>query len=247
MTTSSAASSSSPLRDGIRAVEQASSATDLLLATRALADLLAPSASGAAADQPLDAPDRLEAIGSLVTVLGFNNPGAAVAAVDGLIRCGGTAVEPLLNRLDPRNYGARAWAVRALAGIGDVRGLQLLEEALAEDVGPSVRRAAAAGLGNLKIGDLEISQQASIRGQALAALLAGCGDGEWVVRYAVVVGLEALVQQMQPSPEERSQALEALKGLELSGQEETPVVQLRASLAIARLATSQTPSERETP
>ncbi|MFM7314863.1 MAG: HEAT repeat domain-containing protein, partial [Cyanobium sp.] len=29
--------------------------------------------------------------------------------------------------------------MRALAGIGDVRGLELLEEALATDVGPSVR------------------------------------------------------------------------------------------------------------
>ena len=73
-----------------------------------------------------DASALEEAIATLVQVLGFNNPGAAVAAVDGLIALGSPAVEPLLSRLDPRNYGARAWAVRALAGIGDVRGLELL-------------------------------------------------------------------------------------------------------------------------
>ena len=115
-----------PLRDQIRAVEQAASATDLLLATRALAGRLAE-----VADAPPDGSELEEAIATLVQVLGFNNPGAAVAAVDGLIALGSPAVEPLLNRLDPRNYGARAWAVRALAGIGDVRGLELLELGLA--------------------------------------------------------------------------------------------------------------------
>ena len=43
-------------------------------------------------------------------------PGAALAAVDGLIAIGPEAVPPLLGTLDARNYGARAWAVRALAG-----------------------------------------------------------------------------------------------------------------------------------
>ena len=55
------------------------------------------------------------------------------------------------DNLDGYNYGARAWAVRALAGIGDVRGLEVLEDALAQDIGPSVRRAAARGLGQLQM------------------------------------------------------------------------------------------------
>ncbi|NJO94538.1 MAG: HEAT repeat domain-containing protein, partial [Hydrococcus sp. RM1_1_31] len=63
---------------------------------------------------------RLEAaIPQLITVLGYNNPGAAVAAVEGLIQLGKPAVTPLLELLDGYNYGARAWALRALAGIGD--------------------------------------------------------------------------------------------------------------------------------
>ncbi|MBM5802348.1 MAG: HEAT repeat domain-containing protein, partial [Cyanobacteria bacterium K_DeepCast_35m_m2_023] len=158
----------------IAAVQQAGSALELLRATAALA------ASGDSAAAP-----------TLVEVLGFNNPGAAVAAVDGLIAIGTPAVEPLL-QLDPRNYGARAWAVRALAGIGDVRGLDLLIEALRDDVGPSVRCAAAKGLGSLKLQALDADERAAIEQRCLEALLEGYRDGEWVVRYAVTVGLEGL-------------------------------------------------------
>lgn len=233
---------SSPLHDRIQAVEQATSALALLQATRDLADHLASLASaGEGAGDPADAKAATEpahqtaAIACLVEVLGFNNPGAAVAAVDGLIALGPAAVEPLLQRLDPRNYGARAWAVRALAGIGDVRGLELLEEALASDVGPSVRRAAASGLGNLQLERLEQAQRATVRARALEALVAGGRDGEWVVRYAVAVGLEALVQRMQPSAEESRRAAEALEALCAGEVEDTPVVRLRASMARQRL------------
>ena len=47
-----------------------------------------------------------------------------MASVIGLIRIGKEAVKLHLLTLDTPNYGARAWAVRALAGIGDVRGLR---------------------------------------------------------------------------------------------------------------------------
>jgi len=231
-----------PLRQHIQAVQQAGSALALLEATRALADLLA--SSRIAADEPADTSPHgsdthdnalAAAIACLVEVLGFNNPGAAVAAVDGLIALGPAAVEPLLSRLDPRNYGARAWAVRALAGIGDVRGLELLEEALATDVGPSVRRAAACGLGQLRLEPLDLFQRQQVRGRALEALLAGAGDGEWVVRYAVAVGLEALVRRMDPLPPETRRALTALQALSEAEREEAPVVRLRASMAQQRL------------
>lgn len=221
--------SSVSLADQIRAVEQASSALALLQASRALADQLA---ADPVAD---DRPDREAAIACLVQVLGFNNPGAAVAAVDGLIALGPAAVEPLLSRLDPRNYGARAWAVRALAGIGDVRGLDLLEEALATDVGPSVRRAAASGLGQLRLDPLDADQRLQVRSRALEALVAGAGDGEWVVRYAVAVGLEALVRRMDPLAHESERALGALQALAEPEREEAPVVRLRASMARTRL------------
>lgn len=218
------------LASRVEAVRQAASAEELLAATRALA--------------LSDHGGRVEesAIACLVEVLGFNNPGAAVAAVEGLIRLGPSAVDPLLSRLDPRNYGARAWAVRALAGIGDVRGLALLEEALASDVGPSVRRAAAYGLGRLQLEGLPEVERRAVRGRALQSLLAGCRDGEWVVRYAVAVGLELLARSMGPDPEERRQLGESLAILADPGQEETPVVQLRARLALERIAEPERPT-----
>jgi phycocyanobilin lyase beta subunit len=243
------------LGDQIRAVEQATSALALLQATRALADRLAqerdpaasPAGTGAATPVVADGEADQEelAIRALVEVLGFNNPGAAVAAVDGLIAVGEAAVDPLLQRLDPRNYGARAWAVRALAGIGDIRGLPLLEEALASDVGPSVRRAAACGLGNLRLHTLPDGERPRVRTRALTALVAGGGDGEWVVRYAVAVGLEALVTRMEPLPAERTLALETLEAIAQAELEETPVVRLRARLAHGRLLAS--PSLTVTP
>ena len=213
----------SALTERIRAVREATSAETLLQATRNLAC----SDHGDGADP--------EVIGCLVEVLGFNNPGAAVAAVDGLIQLGPAAVEPLLSRLDPRNYGARAWAVRALAGIGDVRGLELLEEALASDVGPSVRRAAACGLGRLRLTELADEVRDNVRERALCGLLAGCADGEWVVRYAVAVGLESLSQGMGPDASQRRRLVGGLELLCDPLVEKTAVVQLRARLALRRL------------
>ena len=137
-----------PTAELIAAVQGADSSQGLLLATQALAACADPAAAS-----------------TLVEVLGFNNPGAAVAAVDGLIGLGPGAVDALL-QLDPENYGARAWAVRALAGIGDVRGLELLVDALGTDVAASVRRAAAKGLGALRLG---ISSQPAKRRSRPAA------------------------------------------------------------------------------
>lgn len=200
----------------VEAVQRADSALQLLQATQSLAATAHPQAAPC-----------------LVEVLGFNNPGAAVAAVDGLIAIGEPAVATILANLDGHNYGARAWAVRALAGIGDVRGLEVLEEALGHDIGPSVRRAAARGLGQLRLDGLEPQRRQALVGRCLHALVEGCGDGEWVVRYAVVVGLESLAPALEAA--ERQQLLAALAGLNADLPEEVPVVQLRAGLALRRL------------
>ena len=212
----------------IQAVEQADTATALLAATTRLASHLA------GGNPPAPA-----AIAALVQVLGFNNPGAAVAAVDGLIACGETAVAPLLDNLDAHNYGARAWAVRALAGIGDVRGLELLEQALGGDIGPSVRRAAARGLGQLRCGNLPAEERREVQERALTALETAAGDGEWVVRYAVVVGLESLIHDLTPetNSSERDLRERALQTLTLlsNPDQDTTVVPLRANQALGRL------------
>jgi phycocyanobilin lyase beta subunit len=211
----------------VEAVRRADSALGLLNATQALA----------AAGHP-------DGAACLVEVLGFNNPGAAVAAVDGLIAIGVPAVDTILANLDGFNYGARAWTVRALAGIGDVRGLDVLEDALGRDIGPSVRRAAARGLGQLNLEPLVAGERWLIAERCLQALVAGCSDGEWVVRYAVAVGLEALAPALAPKAplivhsangEPLSRLLEALHGLSNNPAEDAPVVRLRACLALQRL------------
>ncbi len=139
------------------------------------------------------------AIPTLVEVLGFNNPGAAVAAVDGLIQIGEPVVPYLLNNLDDYNYGARAWATRVFAGVGDPDALDLLLEAAVSDFSQSVRRSAAKGLGSIKWLKLPSAEIIPAQQKVLNTLLLATEDGEWVVRYAAVVGLEALANTLAES------------------------------------------------
>lgn len=143
-----------------------------------------------------------EAIPTLVEVLGFNNPGAAVAAVDGLIQIGEPVVSYLLANLDDYNYGARAWATRVFAGIGDPVALDLLLEAAISDFSQSVRRAAAKGLGNILWSKLPETERAIAQVRVLDTLILATEDGEWVVRYAAIVGLESLSKTLSNSQPE---------------------------------------------
>lgn len=153
-----------------------------------------------------EAQDRA-AIPTLVEVLGFNNPGAAVAAVDGLIQIGEPVVPYLLNNLDDYNYGARAWATRVFAGIGEPDALDLLLEAAVSDFSQSVRRAAAKGLGSIKWSKLSSAEIIPAQQKVLNTLLLATEDGEWVVRYAAVVGLEALANTLAESQPELLSAI----------------------------------------
>ena len=78
--------------------------------------------------------------------------------------------------------------------------------------------------------------------RCLQALVEGCRDGEWVVRYSVVVGLESLAPALHPDqaegPAAQQRLHEALIGLRRNPTEEAPVVQLRAALALQRLGVS---------
>jgi phycocyanobilin lyase subunit beta len=132
------------------------------------------------------------AVPQLIAVLGYNNPGAAVAAVDGLISIGKPAVKPLLELLDGYNYGARAWGLRALAGIGDPQALDLLLDAAANDFALSVRRAAARGLGTINWDELSVEDVTPAQVRVIEVLLIVSQDHEWIVRYAAIAGLQAL-------------------------------------------------------
>ncbi|NET58715.1 MAG: HEAT repeat domain-containing protein [Symploca sp. SIO2E6] len=159
----------------IQAIEEADSSDSLLDAVEALANA------------------RLEeASPTLIAVLSYNNPGAAVAAIDGLVQLGEVAVLPLLNLMDDYNYGGRAWAIRALAGIADPRALETLLVAAEQDFSMSVRRAAARGLGNLHWSKMLPSEVSSAQKQVFTTLQLTSQDAEWVVRYATAVALQGL-------------------------------------------------------
>lgn len=159
----------------IQAVEQANSDLSLVKCVRELAAIHSE-----------------EAIPTLIAVLGYNNPGAAMAAVEGLIELGEAAVIPLVEQLDDYNYGARAYSIRALAAIADPRALDTLVTAAATDFAPSVRRAAAKGLGNLHWHQLTPEQVQDAQAKALQTLLQVSQDTDWAIRYAAVVGLQSL-------------------------------------------------------
>jgi phycocyanobilin lyase subunit beta len=163
-----------------------------------LKTLLLAIAEAASSTQMVEAVEKLAevqleaAVPNLITVLGYNNPGAAVAAVEGLIAIGKPAVKPLLELLDGYNYGARAWALRALAGIGDPQALDLLLDAAKNDFALSVRRAAARGLGTIHWDELAAESIESTQAKVIEVLLAVSQDHEWVVRYAAITGLQEL-------------------------------------------------------
>jgi phycocyanobilin lyase beta subunit len=201
----------------LKAVEAAASADELLEAVEALA-----------------AARSVEAIPTLIATLAYNNPGAAVAAVDGLIQLGDVAVPSLLALFDTFNYGARAWAIRALAGIGDPRGLDFLLDAARNDFALSVRRAAARGLGIIQWSKLSPDQQPLAQQRCLDVLKSAATDPEWVVRYAAITGLQQLANTLHPAAplavDIRAYLSERLL------QEPTLAVQARIQLAQTTLA-----------
>jgi phycocyanobilin lyase subunit beta len=174
------------------------------------------------------------AIPTLVEVLGFNNPGAAVAAVDGLIQIGEPVVAYLLKNLDGYNYGARAWATRVFAGIGDPAALDLLLEAAIADFSQSVRRAATKGLGSIIWSKLPPEEMIKAQQRVLDTLLLATEDGEWVVRYAAIVGLEALSKTLAVNQPELLPLI-TTKFQELTKSESEPAIRARSEYAIKEL------------
>jgi phycocyanobilin lyase beta subunit len=197
----------------IQAVDEADSAEKLVKAVRALAQL-----------------QHEEAIPTLTTVLRYNNPGAAIAAVDGLVNLGEVTVPHLLDNIDGYNYGARAWATRVLAGIGDPRALEVLIDAATSDFSFSVRRGAVKGLGNLKWQNLPETDTVSALEKVLQTLTTVALDTEWVVRYAAIAGLESFAMNQALL---RAEVIEKLT--ELSATETEFIVRTRILWALENL------------
>ncbi len=203
----------SPTDALIQAVEQADSKAALVTAVRKLSQV-----------------QDVASVPALIQILGYNNPGAAVAAVEGLVAIGDPAVPALLTQLDGYNYGARAWAIRAVSGIAHPDALAVLLDAVQSDFALSVRRAAACGLGNLRWQLLPEDKRRPAQQQAIAALLGALNDSEWVVRYAAVVGLQSLCASVS---EERSQVIPKIRAA--ADTDSAAVVQARAAWAIETL------------
>lgn len=195
----------------LKAIEDADSAVKLADAVKLLAES-----------------PYLEAIPHLIRALGYNNPGAAVAAVDGLILRDEPAVLPLLELLDGYNYSARAWALRALSGLGDPRSLSLLLDTAQNDFALSVRRAAARGLGTIKWEQMDPAEVAAAQAQVLQVLLEICADPEWVVRYSAITGVERLLGGLAAGAV-RDRAMNLLAKLAIDDEDLT--VRSRAALA----------------
>ena len=190
----------------------------------------------------LAAARRPESVPTLIATLGYNNPGAAVAAVEGLIGIGKAAVPALLEELDQHNYTARAWAIRGLAGIGDPLGLTTLLGAATADFAVSVRRAAARGLGKLHWAEFPDSEREIAQAEALDALLFVCEDDEWVVRYAAVTGLEALAPAIWQYTDWRLPLRAKLA--DMATQDPIGAVRARVVLAQQRIQTSLGEADR---
>jgi phycocyanobilin lyase beta subunit len=147
-----------------------------------------------AAVQKLVAAKDEAAIPTLIAVFGYNNPTAAVVALAGLVELGEVAVPQLMQQIDDYNYGARAYSIRALSAIADPRAIEILLTAAATDFAPSVRRGAAKGLGNLHWHKLDDCDRTSTLSRSLETLLNISQDSDWSIRYAAVVGLQALAK-----------------------------------------------------
>ncbi len=181
-----------PVQGQIQAVEQAQSPEALMVAVQNLATSQA-----------------VEAIPALIAVFGYNNPAAAAIALRAVIGWQEAAVVPLITQLDEYNYGARAYSMRALATIASGQSLEVLIKAATTDFAPSVRRAAAKGLGNLRWetlpsndphhdpSDPNNANQSEAQRRVFTALSSLCSDGDWSIRYAGVAGLQALATRVK--------------------------------------------------
>jgi phycocyanobilin lyase beta subunit len=190
-----------------------------------------------AAVQALAAARLEEGIPTLIRALGFNNPGAAVMAVKGLVQMGDAAVMPLLTLLDDYNYGARAYAIRALAAIADPRALDVLLVAAETDFAPSVRRAATKGVGQLHWLKLPETEQAIAQARTYSTLVRILDDADWSIRYAAIAGLQALGQSASSLQPQIVATLQMLKDPDMA-------VQARGQWAIATLQSPQPVPDR---
>jgi phycocyanobilin lyase beta subunit len=137
-------------------------------------------------------------------------------------------VPQLLDQIDDYNYGARAYSIRTIAAIADPRALDILISTALTDFAPSVRRAAAKGLGNIHWQKLAPTEAEIAINRALETLLLICEDPDWSIRYAAIVGLQALAKV------DRVQLLISAKFQLMLTNDTEKAVRARVQLALAQ-------------
>jgi phycocyanobilin lyase subunit beta len=123
-----------------------------------------------------------------------------------------------------------AYSIRTLAAIGDPRALEVLLTASATDFAPTVRRSAAKGLGFLQWHKLPEGDRTTAQFKAMDTLLSLTQDSDWSIRYAAIVGLQALakIPELQSSIQTRleemlaSDAEKAIRARVLLAQQQVP-------------------------
>jgi phycocyanobilin lyase alpha subunit len=135
-----------------------------------------------------------EAIASLIEKFSYNHPAISSIAVESLVKRGTETVEPLVSAfLKCKDHGIQGFIIQALAGIGDIRALDLLIEVVGIEVANhcqgSVRRMAARGLGKIGSTTKDISAINSCI-EKLNWALSNVED--WALRYAAIVSLQEI-------------------------------------------------------
>lgn len=143
----------------------------------------------------------------LVDMLGFNNPVAANIAVDALASAGAPAIPSLLRGVAAFNYAVNAYALRALARIGDPSVIDVALTCAVKGPIPNVRRAAVRALGALEYKDKEESRRAFEEIVKLAD-----AEPDWGVRYAALAALEKFTSIQSVGEDLLRVALDVVKG-----------------------------------
>lgn len=146
-----------------------------------------------------------ETLPVLVDMLGFNNPVAANVAVSALAAARAPAVPALLRGVAAFNYAVNAYALRALARIGDPAVADVALACAARGPIPNVRRAACRALAALRY------ERAPDAARAFALLLRlADAEPDWGVRYAAIAALEQFARPDLLAPELAAAAVEVV-------------------------------------
>ncbi len=159
-----------------------------------------------------------ETLPVLVDMLGYNNPVAARIAVEALVKAGKASVPSLIIGVGAFNYAVNAYALRALAGVGDPSVAAVCTACAQKGPIPGVRRAACAALAALRFHDPEAAHRAYD-----VLLRIADGEPDWGVRYAAVVGIERFVASELLDDETIELGVHVLESI-LSGERVFPPV-----------------------